>query len=344
MVEAALDFPIYSIKAVAHMAGITEPTLRAWEKRYSILTPQRTESGHRRYTRRDIYRVIWLKRRLQEGMSISQASTLLETQSAESLLDSMEQELKASSNGTSVKTNGRRLNSNSNTTLIESPKANEIRSIPVLINELLEYLLDFNEMGADQLLAEAMGLYSPEAVCIDIIRPVLVEVGERWLRNEVTIATEHFASNICRTRLNAMIDSLPLVKDGPLVLTACGPSEFHELGIVTTTLFLRRHGRRVIYLGQNVPALDFEKDLRRLKPSLVAFSASRTETALVLAHEILPVIEQVRTNNLPSLIFAYAGRAFIEEPSLHDLFSGQVYFGDDSRQTVALVDQLLPRN
>src|SRR6478672_8358726 len=98
MVEAALDFPIYSIKAVAHMAGITEPTLRAWEKRYSILTPKRTESGHRRYTRRDIYRVMWLKNRLEEGMSISQASALLKTQ-PESVLLEMAQFEKNGRNG-----------------------------------------------------------------------------------------------------------------------------------------------------------------------------------------------------------------------------------------------------
>lgn len=343
MVEAALDFPIYSIKAVAHMAGITEPTLRAWEKRYSILTPQRTESGHRRYTRRDIYRVIWLKNRLEEGMSISQASALLQTQPENSLLEGMETELKPSRNGIGTKpSNGRRNGGNGHS--LESLKTSEVRSMEVLVDELLSSLLEFDETRADQILAEAMGLYSPESVCIDIMQPVLTEIGERWMRNEITVATEHFASNICRTRLNSMLDSMPVIKEGPLVLAACGPHEFHEIGIVITTLFLRRHGRRVIYLGQNVPALDLEKDVRRLKPAMVTFSASRTETALILAQEIKPVIEHVRANWLPDLIFAYGGRAFIEEPGLHDLFTGQVYLGDDARQSINLIDQLLPRS
>jgi methanogenic corrinoid protein MtbC1 len=210
-----------------------------------------------------------------------------------------------------------------------------------ITEELLHAILEFDEHTADDLLAEAMGLYSPEQVCIEVVQPLLVEIGERWMRNEVTVATEHFASNLCRTRLNAMLDSLPVVTSGPLILTACGPHEFHEVGAVIVTLFLRRHGWRVIYLGQNVPALDLEKDLRRLKPSLIVFSASRTETALALAQEIKPAIENVRKNWLPDLTFAYGGRAFVDEPSLHDLFRGHYYFGDDARQSVNLISQVL---
>jgi methanogenic corrinoid protein MtbC1 len=111
-----------------------------------------------------------------------------------------------------------------------------------------------------------------------------------------------------------------------------------------TTFFLRRHGWRVIYLGQNVPALDLEKDLRRLKPAMVVFSASRTETALSLYQELKPVIEKVRDNWLTGLVFAYAGRAFIEDPSLHELFKGSTYFWDEGRQSVSLIERMLSRS
>ncbi len=319
------------------MAGITEPTLRAWEKRYNILTPQRTESGHRRYTKRDIYRVIWLKNRLEEGMSISQASTLLQTQPEENLDEVLQAEVKQGWSTPTTKRNGQGSNGRYSQTT-------EIRSLKALTGELLNAFLDYNEQRADNLLSEAVGLYSPEEVCVEIMQPVLREIGERWMRNEVTVATEHFASNMCRTRVNAMIDSLPVVETGPLILTACGPHEFHELGVIVTTFFLRRHGWRVIYLGQNVPALDLEKDLRRLRPALVVFSAGRTETALSLAQEITPVINRVRDNWLSNMIFAYAGGAFNRDPGLHDLFKGNLYFGDDARQSIALVERILGKN
>ena len=337
MLDTTLDFPVYSIKAVAHMAGVTEPTLRAWEKRYSILTPQRTESGHRRYTKRDIYRVIWLKQRLEEGMSISQASTLLQTQADDSIVKLIQHDLSpdwpSSPAKRSVATPNPRTNISSN-----------IRSLPILANELLNHFLDFNEQRADNLLAEAVGLYSPEEVCVQLMQPVLEKIGDRWMSNEVTIANEHFASNLCRTRVNSLTDSLPLIESGPLILTGCGPQEFHELGVIITNYFLRRHGWRVIYLGQNVPALDLEKDLRRLQPSLVCFSAGRTETALSLAQEIFPVIERVRENWLPNLIFAFAGRAFVEDPGLRELFKGEQYFGNTASESVELVSRIFDKN
>lgn len=346
MVETALDFPIYSIKAVAHLAGITEPTLRAWEKRYSILSPQRTDSGHRRYTKRDIYRIIWLKNRIEEGMSISQASLLLKSQAENNFLEEVDSEVKASHSTSSF-------NSSSNSKPITNGsngknghvQVSEIRSTATITQELLQSFLDFNELAAEKLMIEAMGLYPPEQVCVEVIQPVLVEVGELWSRNETTLATEHFATNICRTRLNAMLDSLPIVTTGPLIVTACGPQEFHEIGTIIVTLFLRRHGWRVIYLGQNVPALDLEKDLRRIKPDLVVFSAGRVETALAVAQEIKPIVEKIRQAWLPNLLFSYAGRAFVENPSLHKLFEGHHFFGNDAHQSVQIVEQLLrPHN
>ncbi len=347
MVDTSLDFAIYSIKAVAHMAGVTEPTLRAWEKRYSILLPGRTESGHRRYTKRDIYRVMWLKQRLEEGMSISQASTLLLTQDESVLLEMASYE-KAGRNGKNghgtggLAENG--LASNDNRRSNSSLTPNEIRSPKLLVERLLEAFLAFDELTAERLLAEAASIYPPEAVCVEIMQPVLLEIGERWMKNEVTVATEHFASTLCRARLNAMIEALPLKQDGPLVVTACGPQEFHELGIVMTTYFLRRYGWRVIYLGQNVPAIDLDKDLRRLNPALVVFSAGRTETAMLLAREILPVVQRVRQNWSPELIFAYGGYAFVDDPGLHDLFRGHVYFGDNARQSTKLIEDILHHN
>ncbi len=336
MVETTLDFAIYSIKAVAHMADVTEPTLRAWEKRYSILSPGRTESGHRRYTKRDIYRVMWLKQRLEEGMSISQASTLLQTQPEAALLDMAQYEKGGRNGRTLVETSGY------TNSIKRLPNAqNEVRSPKLLADRLLEAFLAFDEQTADRLLAEAASVFAPETVCVDIIQGVLVEIGELWMKNEVTVATEHFASTICRARLNAMTEALPIKEDGPLVLTACGPQEFHELGIVITTYFLRRYGWRVIYLGQNVPALDLEKDLRRLRPALMVFSSGRTETAMLLAREILPVVQRVRQNWLPDLIFAYGGNAFVNDPGLHDLFRGQVYFGDNARQSIKLIEDIL---
>ncbi len=340
MLDTTLDFAIYSIKAVAHMADITEPTLRAWEKRYSILSPGRTESGHRRYTKRDIYRVMWLKQRLEEGMSISQASTMLQTQPdiAQQELARYEKNGRASWGGI-IKHD--QASDAFNRQRQASAGANQVRSPAALTEQLLQAFLEYDEATAERLLIEATSLYPAEIVCVDIIQNLLVEIGERWMRGEITVAVEHFTTTLCRSRLNAMIEGLPLVKSGPLVLTACAPQEYHEVGVIITTYFLKRHGWRAIYIGQNVPAVDLEKDLQKLQPALLVFSAGRNETAQLLARQILPVVENVRDNFQPDLIFAYGGQAFVHNPELHDLFKGHTYFGDNARHSVELIENLL---
>jgi DNA-binding transcriptional MerR regulator len=66
-----------NIAALAQRTGVPADTLRKWEQRYSILTPERTAGGQRRYSERDVARVEWLRERLDEGYRISEAASLL---------------------------------------------------------------------------------------------------------------------------------------------------------------------------------------------------------------------------------------------------------------------------
>ena len=64
------------------MVGIQPGTLRAWERRYQILNPVRNESGHRLYTEEDLRKLKWLTEKVSGGFTISQAVSLLETESS----------------------------------------------------------------------------------------------------------------------------------------------------------------------------------------------------------------------------------------------------------------------
>src|SRR4030065_610386 len=64
---------IYNLKAVMHEVGLSAVTLRAWERRYGLLRPQRSRGGHRLYSRQDIEMLKWLVQKQNEGLSISHA-------------------------------------------------------------------------------------------------------------------------------------------------------------------------------------------------------------------------------------------------------------------------------
>ncbi|NJL05538.1 MAG: MerR family transcriptional regulator, partial [Chloroflexaceae bacterium] len=71
------DIPIYNTKAVSQETGVPADTFRAWERRYGVPRPHRTEGGHRLYSERDIAVIRWLRDRTAEGMTISQAVALM---------------------------------------------------------------------------------------------------------------------------------------------------------------------------------------------------------------------------------------------------------------------------
>jgi DNA-binding transcriptional MerR regulator len=74
--EHYADVPLMNMKAVVQQTGIAGPTLRAWERRYTILSPERSQNAYRLYSERDIALIGWLKDRVDAGMSISQAIAL----------------------------------------------------------------------------------------------------------------------------------------------------------------------------------------------------------------------------------------------------------------------------
>src|SRR5579859_3853906 len=68
--------PVYNTKAVVQQTGVPAPTLRAWERRYALLSPERAINAYRLYSERDIALIRWLKVRVESGISISHAVEL----------------------------------------------------------------------------------------------------------------------------------------------------------------------------------------------------------------------------------------------------------------------------
>lgn len=71
------EHPIYSIGAVARMVGIAAATIRNWEERYGLITPERSEGGHRLYTRGQVEELRFVKRKLARGLQPAEAHRLL---------------------------------------------------------------------------------------------------------------------------------------------------------------------------------------------------------------------------------------------------------------------------
>ncbi len=310
------DTPIYNIKAVARLTGVAADTLRRWESRYAILTPQRSNGGYRMYSQRDVETIRWLKARVDEGLSISRASELLRSQNGHTTTP---------------------------ITRLERPEplledSEQAHALPRLKQDILNSLEKLDEGHAGQLLNEGLALFSVEQVLEYVIQPLLVEVGELWVRGDWTVAQEHFASAFVRGRLANMIHSSPFRHEGPLVLVACAPHELHEIGPLVLALFLRRAGFRVIYLGQNVPVESLVRMATDLKPKAICISATRTETGAQLV-ELQKAFEKLQSEGDAPLL-AYGGSLFNRNPGLAERLGGH-YLGASAHEAVELLDRMV---
>ena len=204
-----------------------------------------------------------------------------------------------------------------------------------LAEELGRALRAFDAPAADAVLAEAFALYPVEEVCLHVIQPMLVEVGERWRRGELSVAAEHFASSFVCRGLFALFNAAEPGRGRGLIFAACAPGDWHEIGVLTVSLFLARRGFRVSYLGPSLAADGLAETLRRQRPDLLLISATSNESAGRLG-EIVAALERMPESR-PCL--AYGGQA-LADPGRRAAIDG-VYLGPNAASAVATVERLM---
>src|SRR5512147_1253357 len=224
--------PAYNLKVVLKETGLPADTLRAWERRYGLPAPQRTPGGHRLYSERDIHTIKWLMARQAEGLSISRAVDLWNEQiaSGSDPLAGL-----ATSTFTTVQTSTPAVYLPAETTL------------DTLRAQWVTACINFNEIGAEQILNQAFSMFPVEAVCVNVLQKGMSEVGGLWYENRASVQQEHFASGLAMRRLDALLIASPAPSRPFTVLVGCPANEWHTFTPLMLSLFLRRRGFNVIY-------------------------------------------------------------------------------------------------
>ncbi|MFE8700652.1 MerR family transcriptional regulator [Cytobacillus sp. FJAT-54145] len=233
---------MYNIKKVSELVDIPTVTIRAWENRYKVISPTRTEGGHRLYSQKDIETLKWLKVQIQENnMKISEAVRSL------------------SQNATAQKLE-------SQTAKIETP------GFDGLINQLYDALVDLNTEKANTITDLAFSMHDFEDVFQNLFVQVLYRVGDEWKMDNITAAQEHFASQFIIQRCTQFLRILPINQQLPKVVAFCPEGEHHHIGLMLFSLFLRKKGMDVIYLGPNTPFNGLIDLIHLKKISIIAIS------------------------------------------------------------------------
>lgn len=162
-------------------------------------------------------------------------------------------------------------------------------------NDWIGALLDENGIHATEgrLMSERSRLGSWHQVAARM-GDLLAAVGRRWVEGTLTIGEEHLITARLQRALARVAESLPLAADAPRCLLATAEGDEHTGGLSLVELCLREAGWRTLWAGARMPAEEIAAEVRRLKPGMVALSASATADPTALAHEAAVVGQTCR--------------------------------------------------
>ncbi len=240
--------PLVRIGELSRRTGVGVDTLRAWERRYGLLRPERSPGGFRLYGTGDQERVKAMKALIDSGVSAAEAARLAASEPAG--LPSRPREGGSDHAG-----------------------------------RLAAALDRFDETDANAILDDAIARYTVDAVASRVLLPVLHEIGARWESGEVSVAEEHFATALLRGRMLALGRNWG-AGAGALALLACPPSEQHDLGLIAFGLLLRERGWRIALLGSDTPIETISDAVAKLSPRVVVLAGVTPEPFEAVADQI----------------------------------------------------------
>jgi methylmalonyl-CoA mutase cobalamin-binding domain/chain len=222
----------HPIRIVTSRTKIPPDVLRAWERRYTAVAPQRSETGRRLYSDQDIEKLRLLKRVVDAGRRISDVASLSIG------------ELKA---------------------LIEEDKTEgpeAVRAISSLKQPLTRKLFEaamsavenLDRQGLERILGEASINLTGPALRGDFIAPLLERIGERWREGSIRIAHEHLAAALTRSHLGNLRAGATIEPNAPRLVITTPAGERHELGALLAASAATELGWDVEFLGPDLPA------------------------------------------------------------------------------------------
>lgn len=225
----------YDIRTIAEITGMNPITLRAWEQRYQLVVPKRAANGRRIYTQDDLEKISSIIGWVKQGIPISKVQDLLESHAPTQ--PTFTKKMDASWNA------------------YQSQMLNAIKQF------------DFQKL--DDVYNDLISMYPFYLVLNNLIKPIMIELGDHWKKQQTGIANEHFFSHYVRNKIGARILHLSTKRTNKdTLLLACLPNEQHELGLLCFTLHAMENGFNCISLGQNLPIDELERSIAVIKPSL----------------------------------------------------------------------------
>lgn len=271
---------MFTVKRAADLAGITADTLRAWERRYAVVTPRRTAAGYRLYDAQQVATLTSMHGLVEAGWSARQAADEVTRRSVP------DRHLAPVVDPTG-----------------SPPDDLQAAGWPELTRAFVDAAALMDAERLAEILDEGFGRNSFEIVIDAWLMPAVVALGDAWSRGEIGEAAEHLASHAVLRRLAAIYEASARTATGPRVVVGLPAGCHHELGVFAFGCAARRRGLNVLYLGVNLPVQSWFDAVRRHEADAVVLAAPDVTSAEV-ADQTTQALMRVR----PALRVLVGGR------------------------------------
>ena len=235
---------MYTIKHAAELVGVSVSTLRAWERRYGLALPSRTEAGYRLYDDDAVRALRLMQRLVADGWSARQAAE--ET--------------------------SRRIGDRAQAPAM--PVERTIAAPAEDLGSLVRIARDLDVAGLAEVLDRQFSTASFETVADRWLLPAVRELGLAWQAGRVTVAGEHLVAHGVIRRLSAAYEAAGAPHRGPRLLVGLPAGARHEIAILAFAVAARRAGLNATYLGADVPRADWPAAVSVSRAQAVVLAAS----------------------------------------------------------------------
>jgi DNA-binding transcriptional MerR regulator len=239
---------MFTIGALSRATGVPPDTLRTWERRYGFPKPERTDTGHRRYSQETVERLRLVREALQYG---HRAANVIhsEIEALRSLVDEAR------------------------------PNADEGDSEPLVTIRVIERWIDlvrrFDGRGFERELRSSLAALGVPSFLSMRAAPFIKTLGDRWADGLIGVRHEHFASERLSEFFIRQWRPLSDACSGPAVVCATPAGERHALGLQMAAFTLALNNLRVVYLGADLPANEIAEAVTQHAARAVVLSAAQ---------------------------------------------------------------------
>ena len=291
---------MYNIKQAAARAGVSVAVLRAWERRYGIVAPERSASGYRRFDDEAVARVRVMRQLVEDGWSPSAAAAAIVAGRVP--VDGQSQPV-SERPAEAAPAGG------AGATIGAGPNAADLAA------RFVAAAAGLDVRAIDATLDEIFARGSFERVAADLLFPALERLGDAWAAGAVSVAGEHLASGAVLRRLGLALEAAgpgDPAASARRVIVGLPPGGRHELGALAFAVAARRAGLAVAYLGADLPVADWVSAAEGAAAAVIGVVTARDRRAS------LEVARGLRAAH-PDLVITFGGRSAPDEPGILQL-------------------------